>query len=214
MGLNFSTGMATFANFALPRDCSICFWLRLKGNNTSVNRFFGTHDAFEIKYNVSGGKFNADLYKALGSNSFASLALNTQYHIACTTSKDTNTWKFLNATFQDNNGSTPDNPPSPASCGIGGRYGEFVGEAANGIMEDVRVYNRVLSAKEIQTIYTCKGSDGIFEGLVNRWIPFTKGTGADIGADPVYDIQGKQTASKYSNNITYEGGITSRRRCI
>ena len=40
--------------------------------------------------------------------------------------------------------------------------------------EDCRLYNRQLSDSEIQTIYACRGHDGIVHGLVGRW-PMTEG---------------------------------------
>ena len=38
-----------------------------------------------------------------------------------------------------------------------------------GYFEDCRIYNRQLSDAEIQTIYACKGHDGIAYGLAGRW---------------------------------------------
>lgn len=42
-------------------------------------------------------------------------------------------------------------------------------EFADSFIEDVRHYNRVLSADEIQTIYECQGVDGIVFGLQQRY---------------------------------------------
>lgn len=41
---------------------------------------------------------------------------------------------------------------------------------SDGRGEDFRIYNRALTADEIQTIFQCRGVDGIVEGLVNRWL--------------------------------------------
>jgi hypothetical protein len=38
-----------------------------------------------------------------------------------------------------------------------------------GKLEDVRLYNRALSANEIRTIYAQRGRDGIFQGCTGRW---------------------------------------------
>jgi hypothetical protein len=40
----------------------------------------------------------------------------------------------------------------------------------NGSIEDVRVYNRVLSAGEVAAICVARGRDHILEGLVGRWL--------------------------------------------
>ena len=48
------------------------------------------------------------------------------------------------------------------------------GQAWNGIIDDIRVYDRVLSANEIQTIYGARGQDGIVDGLT-LWYPMNEG---------------------------------------
>jgi len=60
--------------------------------------------------------------------------------------------------------------------------------AFDGNIEDVRLYNRILSAAEIQTIYVSKGIDGIFNGLVGRWVrdegaPGVTASGASTNKD-------------------------------
>jgi hypothetical protein len=40
----------------------------------------------------------------------------------------------------------------------------------DGIIEDVRIYNRALSAAEVQTIYAARGRDDIIYGLLHRWL--------------------------------------------
>jgi hypothetical protein len=39
----------------------------------------------------------------------------------------------------------------------------------NGFMADCRLYDRALSAAELQTMYTLRGVDGIVDGLLHRW---------------------------------------------
>lgn len=39
----------------------------------------------------------------------------------------------------------------------------------NGKLDDVRIYNRNLSASEMATIYAARGKDRIIDGLVSRW---------------------------------------------
>ncbi len=40
----------------------------------------------------------------------------------------------------------------------------------SGLLDDIRIYNRVLSASEIRTIYRAKGADNILIGLKGRWM--------------------------------------------
>lgn len=42
-------------------------------------------------------------------------------------------------------------------------------EAFSGYLEDIRIYNRVLAANEIQSIYSIRGADYINNGLIGQW---------------------------------------------
>jgi len=63
-----------------------------------------------------------------------------------------------------------DGTPSTASLQIGFRPGAPITGYLSAYVEDVRIYNRVLSANEVSTIYACKGVDGIVHGLLHRWL--------------------------------------------
>lgn len=57
-----------------------------------------------------------------------------------------------------------------------------------GQLDDLRVYNRALSADEIKTIFTARGSDRIIEGLTFR-VPFREDTeGESASGRTVYDV--------------------------
>lgn len=43
-------------------------------------------------------------------------------------------------------------------------------EWADGYYEDYRIYNRILTADEILSIYTSRGADRIYNGLIHRWL--------------------------------------------
>lgn len=43
------------------------------------------------------------------------------------------------------------------------------GDATTGFIDDVRVYNRLLGASEIKTIFTARGNDAILQGAQNIW---------------------------------------------
>jgi hypothetical protein len=57
----------------------------------------------------------------------------------------------------------------------------------NGLMEDVRVYNRALTADEVQTIYASRGRDRIVSGLVGRWV-MNEGA-PNTGGATVFNVQ-------------------------
>jgi hypothetical protein len=61
----------------------------------------------------------------------------------------------------------------------------------NTLIEDVRIYNRILTLAEIQTMYAAKGNDFILNGCLNRWLmrsefaPGVAATGTGVVKDYV-----------------------------
>jgi hypothetical protein len=70
----------------------------------------------------------------------------------------------------------------------------------DGIVEDVRMYDRALSLGEVQTIYAARGGDDIVQGLSHRWL-LNEGpagqaaTGAGVNKDMTGADHGTPTAS-------------------
>lgn len=84
----------------------------------------------------------------------------------------------------------------------------------NGIIDDARVYNRLLSANEINTIYRARGKDSIIRGLIHRYNFFEAATGTiATGAGTVRDKgSGTHVNGTPTNSPTYASAIVSKRR--
>jgi hypothetical protein len=69
-------------------------------------------------------------------------------------------------------------------------------KSTNGIIDDVRIYNRVLTASEVATIYACRGSDSIYYGCLDRWL-LNEGSKRTIisGSNIIKDMVGAQHGS-------------------
>ncbi|MBT8428493.1 MAG: LamG domain-containing protein [Gammaproteobacteria bacterium] len=88
---------------------------------------------------------------------------------------------------------------------------EFIGE-----LYDIRIYDRILSAAEILTIYNSRGADSIVYGLLHRW---TLDEGADgstlsgtgVAKDRAQNQNNFSSASGAPDYI-YDGNVVSRRR--
>ncbi len=147
-------------------NVSVSFWMRL-GDLAGTHHIIGCHSYFEIL--MSGNQLINDLYQASSGN----LISNTEfikhiwYHIVCTRDSSNNAIIYVNA-VQDNTSSINSLTPSTANLQIGHRTGA-TGEYFAGNLEDVRIYNRVITLAEVQTIYGCEGIDGIVDGLEHRW---------------------------------------------
>ena len=79
----------------------------------------------------------------------------------------------------------------------------------SGQIEDVRVYNRILSQAEIETIYNSSGADGITDGL-ELWLPFKEGAdGATIGSNVIKDQSNNTITGSGVASPTWYDGITA-----
>jgi hypothetical protein len=83
----------------------------------------------------------------------------------------------------------------------------------DGILHDMRVYNRALSAAELQTITVSRGKDSLFSGLVNRWklTELAPGVTAAAGAS-VRDSMNLQNDGTPQNSPVYATWLVSNRR--
>jgi hypothetical protein len=76
---------------------------------------------------------------------------------------------------------------------------EFPGEGFLGTLDDLRFYNRVLTDSEIQTIYACRGSDSIVQGLQARWL-FIGPENKVMGTSSTISVSNPQNTSSGSNS--------------
>ncbi len=95
--------------------------------------------------------------------------------------------------------------------GIGGAGAPAGNSFWPGALDDLRIYQRVLSPSEIATIYTAKGTDGIEDAaLAGRWPMRELGEGvAVVGAADVTGLGGLATPV---STPVYAPGITRGRR--
>lgn len=78
----------------------------------------------------------------------------------------------------------------------------------DGLLEDMRIYDRALSVNELLTMYQLRGADGIVHGLLHRW---RMNEGAEnavaSGAGGVKDLAAGQFNGTAVGSPTYEAGI-------
>jgi len=88
---------------------------------------------------------------------------------------------------------------------IGNR--EAAGRGFDGLIEEVRVYDRVLSLGEIGQLYAARGSDSIWQNRIGHWPLTGKAPGVVLGTDPIHDItiQGNHGVSMYASTPGAEG---------
>jgi hypothetical protein len=82
----------------------------------------------------------------------------------------------------------------------------------DGILDDTRLYNRMLSLNEIQAIFACRGSDAIYYGLQARYNMEEKQTGyVTAGTETIKDFMGNIPGTA-SANCVYADSVLKKRR--
>lgn len=140
------------------------------------------------------------------------VVLNTWTHITCT--YDGTTMRmYVNGTDIGTTtlSSFSPNIANPFRIGAGATEG-----GGNfwfpGLIDDVRVYDRALSAAEVATLYAQNGADGIVYGLISRWkmdeaSPGTVAAGAGVVKDDI----GGLGATPGGNPVYAESDLQWRR---
>lgn len=107
---------------------------------------------------------------------------------------------YINGFLDNSTGSGQSSKASSGLLTIDTRTGSS--NYTDAIYEDFRIYDRVLSDSEIQTIYSCKGKDCIFLDLLHRWLMIEGSPGVSIsGASIVKDHVGELNCTPYNSPV-------------
>lgn len=96
-----------------------------------------------------------------------------------------------------------------SKCGCIGAEDDASGEFFDGFIEDARLYQRLLSAAEVATIYATRGADSIVWGLALRY-PLFGSEGGSAAVCP--EVTGNRPAAAGANSPTFAAGILNPRR--
>lgn len=137
---------ATFTNDGI----SVCFWIYRVGNSSTDSHIFGIGNLYVWLQSTS----TTCQVNNVGATGF-SITTSAWRHIVITVSSTGNTNVYLDKvqTITDQS-ITSGNYPSGANTGrIGGVPANNGGSCINGYIDDFRVYNKLLNATEISTVY-------------------------------------------------------------
>ena len=171
--------LASVASFTPPASlASFSFWVNLTSLVANIRRFFGTATNFEIRAGNAGGTTPAgatvnDFYNnSDGAIASTLLTVGTWFHVAGRGELDgvpnSITDVFINGVLDAGPTTIAGAAVAAATMTIGNRTGMANTQGTNGLLADLRVYNRQLTPEEIQTIFQTRGVDGIVDGLVLR----------------------------------------------
>ena len=163
-GLNFDGNdeIDTAATFNVPQVGTIAMWVQFDSDLGTTHRFFGSDNNFEITKN-SSDQIDSDILEGSGTSpSTTVVTTGVWYHVAVAydgTADISNI--YINGALEVTGGATG-TPPTPDSLGIGQRDG--TNNELHGTLDDVRIYNRMLTAGEVLTLYNATNSPGCASG--------------------------------------------------
>jgi hypothetical protein len=160
---------------------TVMYWLRLD-NSSSTRRPFGSTGSWEAR--TSGTTLVSD-YLQSGTLGEVTLTVGTYHHVAFVQNVSGSArYAYLDGVLVDTVNSASFSGQQSGTVSIGVTAGGS-SQGWYGAMDDIRVYNRVMLADEIQTIYACQGTDGLYEDLV-LWYLMNEGAEGST-ATTVYD---------------------------
>jgi hypothetical protein len=186
----------------------------------SVGTSTNTRAALQI---TSGGNVqvqarSTDADSLRTTTASAAVVANTWYHIAGTVDYTTG----IEAIYIDGGiilagavafaGTATSNTNSVAAL-IGSDAGGTSG-FLDGLLEDVRIYNKVLGPNTIQTIADLHGSDFVWDGLTNLWRLNDAPSGTLAGTGTVIDLSPTSARRNGTpvNSPTWDAGVSKFRR--
>ena len=189
-------------------DHTVSYWLRLD-NASGVSRPFGATGAWEARTNGSTGVLISD-YLQSGTLGQVTLTVGTYHHVAFVqkVSVPQTRLAYLDGVLVNTVGSPSFAGAQSGTLRIGYSPGGGTDQSWFGAIDDVRIYNRVLTANEIQTIYALRGQDGILDNLQHQW-PLNEGAeGAAVGTAVDVVAGFNLTPAAGTPAYNYDAGIT------
>ena len=198
--ISFAAGaeyIQTAGSFPEPATATVMYWFT-PNSVTGDNRLVGTDTLWESR--LSGTSMLHEYRQGTQPTISQVFAIGTEYHVAFTYD-GTNKGAYVDAVA---------NPlPTALTNGANGTDTALsigtstwnLGQGANALIEDVRVYNRVLSQKEIEQVFNGNGRDQLYDGLIHWW-PLNLGPdGGTVTSEP--DVVGKQNMTVVAGTPTY-----------
>ena len=196
-------------------DHCVSYWLRLD-NNSAVRRPFGHTGAWEARTGAGGGVLTSD-YLQSGTLGTVTLTVGTFHHVVFVQNVTASQrLAYLDGVLVNTVNSATFAGAQVANLSLGVTAGGS-GQGWFGAIDDVRVYDRILSAGEVQTIFATRGTDGIFESL-SLWYQLNEGSEGAAVTGPLQSIgqagAGAPSLVTVTGTPTYnfDAGIKYRRQ--
>lgn len=200
MSISFDTGatsIRTAAAFAELGVSTVCLWFK-PASVTGNNIILGTDGAWEAR--LVGADMRHEFRQGTVPDMTTVFAVGTWYHLAFTFN-GARKGAYVNGAVDPAWGLYSTVAVGTDTVLALGTSLSIPGEGMAGELEDVRMYNRVLSQKEVQLIADNDGGDDLLEGLQHWWTMQSGVDGAVVTLEP--DLIGKVNMSVIVNSPVY-----------
>jgi hypothetical protein len=156
---------------------SLCCWANVRAIAIEYNTFFTRNDHMNLQIHYSGVGIQFAFWVSGGTwrsvNDGLAIPIGTWFHSCGTYNAGDSTQQMkiyrdsqliTTGTYTDTAGYDNSNLQIAGNVYAAIAPGRFV----LGRLEDIRMYNRALSQAEVETIYNCRGHDGIVDSLAFR----------------------------------------------
>ena len=206
-----SQSLASVSNFTPSANCSVSFWIN-NFDARAVGGYILGHSANWKIYMTTGRKIVNLLNGGTAFLSVRSMNVGTLYHVVMTRASNNSRKIYINSVL-DNSDSAGNGATGAAVLYIGMKEDSTL--YFDGFLEDIRIYNRVLTLSEIQTMYACPGMDNIVYGLLNRYLLNESHQGATAsGASFIKDCGPSQINMTPANSPEYTGSRIRTRKFL
>lgn len=200
MAISFAAGaeyIQTPGNFTELNVGTVALWLyprSVSGNN----RIIGTDTLWEAR--LSGSDMLHEFRQSAVPNMTTVFAINTWYHVVFTFD-GTNKGAYVDGAVDVAFGPNTNGTTGTSNMLTLGSSDWNLTQGMNGDLEDVRIYNRVLSQKEVQQIYNGEGQDFILDGLQHWWTMNQGAEGSTVVSEE--DLIGKVNMTVVAGTPSY-----------
>lgn len=207
--LNGSSWIKSTTNYVrASTNHTVMYWLRLD-NSSTTRRPFGNTGTWEAR--TSGTTLTSD-YLQSGTLGTATLSVGTMQHVAFVQDvSGTTRYAYVDGQLVNTINGATFSGQQTGLMSIGVTPGG-ASQGWHGVIDDIRVYDRVMPQEEIETIYACEGNDGIYDDLV-IWYPLNEGAeGAAVAACYEHTGNGPDCVTVTGTpTYNYDAGIKWRR---
>jgi hypothetical protein len=150
---------------------SFSFWFIPTNIASGTQRLFGAETHMEMRMSSSGQMFTDIFEPPTPTGSNTTFVNNVLYHIVSQGDGAADEHRlYVNGVFDSEELAATGTIVGGSTFQVGFRPGGTATQEFEGFIEDLRSYNRILSAEEAQTLFAARGRDGITDGLTMRLI--------------------------------------------